>query len=465
MAPRERRIDINKELNDPSVKKLHDDLSRLASRRLMEAEEEIDTREDEDTDEDDEFTQPPLKSAVRRGPLANHDKQERINRVQRSMKEKGLDPDSIIRRRFDVNEADQQEVKPREVISNRPDRSRALPSGNDSITDSPEIGLLQKLKKQVDEQARELKEIKEKANPHTDSKPVSRLAARGKKYDSTYEVISPPSQCLFYSFSPDDMGIKKIDVVTQQAIAAARKARDVSAYIDAVGATFKDIDIRFLTNPDWFYVLYWHKWHSYPRSSLVLKWRSKYGNENRYKIQETDLQFVYPSISRPEFLEKYDSKGLCVPTLRDWELLNTPSDLTEEDIAIYEKAQFYKGDTLEDKVDHYYSTGQDLERLELIAELEAETNHGVIDTVDVVDSRFDPHVYLMQKEDVLKALQKEAALYSDQKIIYNTILIEADELAKEIETMRDILQNGGQVRAEVETQPVRFNALDIFPSL
>lgn len=463
MAPRERQIDIDKELNDPAVKKMKDDLSRLASRRLMEAEEEMDSRDDEEVEDDEEFVQEPLKNAARKGPLANRDKQDRINRTQKNMKERGLDPDSIIRRRFDVNEADEE--RPREVISNRPDRARAIPTNKDGIVDSPEIGLLQKLQKQIEDQARELKGLKEKNNAHTDSKPVSRLAARGKKYDAMYEVINPPSQCLFYSFSPDDMGVKKIDVVIQQAIAAARRSRDRSAYIDAVGATFKDIDIRLLTNPDWFYVLYWHKWHSYPKSSLVMKWRSKYGNENRYKIQETDLQFVYPSISRPEFLEKYDSKGLCLPTLRDWELLNTPNDLTDEDRVLYAKAQFYKGDTIEEKVDHYFSTGQDLERLELIAELEAETNHGVIDTVDVVDNRFDPEVYLIQREANLEALRKEAELYVDSRVIYNTILSEADELSKEIETMRDILKNGGQVRAEVETQPVRFDALDIFPAL
>lgn len=462
-----REIGLESKATDATAEKTRQMLRDLASKRMRETSNEIDD-DSPIEDDDDEFIQAPLKERERPrgGPLSNKMKMDRIKASEERNRARGLDPDSLVRRNFDPDSPVDKDLPQaaRQVISNR---TAARPGGPGPV-DSPNITEVQRLERRLEEQSKQIKELQKNGGAptiNTEEKPVSRLAARRKNYDSNYEVIKPPSQCFFYNFAPEDLQVRKIDVATQIAITNARRYRDMSAYIDAVGSTFKDIDIRDLSHPDWFYILYWHKFHSYPKSSLILDWTSKYGNNNKYRIQETDLKFVYPSISRQEFLERYDSKGLCIPTLRDWELLNTPNDLTEEDRQIYFRAQYFKGDTLEDKVDNYFSTGVDVERLELINELQIDTHHGVINTVDVIDEKFDAVKYLVQRNEHLANIRAEAQRYKDNPVYFNAISEEADDIEQEINEKNETLKNGGQVRAEVETQPVRFDALDIFPIL
>lgn len=476
-GPRERPIDVDAHLKSPDMDKVRRELAET----VRQAHNEMDERGDDfianQSAEEDRFI--PDASMLNRnterarGPLSNRMQQERMRAVQdapippppkyRNLPEGGVERP---RRAFDPDIGD-NEVE-QEYISNKP-RSPVSNRLTDTPIPAPDISEIQRLAKKLADQEAEiaaLKEGKETATANDGKKAPGRLAARRKKYDSKYVPVVPPSQNNFYShFAPSGIEIKKIDTVTQQLITEAKQTRNISTFIDAVGATLRDIDIRDVTPEDWFYILYWHKYNSYNRTPLILTWTSKYGNENRYIIQESDLKYVYPTISQEDYKKNYYDKGIVVPTLRDWELLNTDSDLSKEDRDIFIRAQYFKGDTIEDKVDNYFENGENLDALQSIEELKRLSTHGVVHTVDVVDALFDPQIYIKNRKEYRDSLIRDGETYRETPVVRKAYIEESEIVSAEIAEMEATLKNGGEVRAEVETQPVRFNALDMFPFL
>lgn len=490
-GPRQRAIDIDSHMRDPSLHETHAALQKLVQESHEELENGREEFEANQLEQEEQFM--PQPQAMRRdpnapvkrssGPLANRVNERRKQEAEEMplpvpprLRHRMNDPE--IRRVFDPNNKEfDEDTGP---ISNAPPRGNKTisnglaPSGSGDANEPPVITDLQRLEKRLADQQAEIEALragtggnKGSATPVDVPKAPGRLAARRKDYDSKYQKVMPPSQCIFYKhFDAEDLQLKRIDVPTQRLITQAKQTNDISLLIDAMGSTVKPgMDIRDVTLEDWFYILYWHKYNSYNKTPLIMRWTSKYGNENRYIIKESDLKYINPSITAEQYKERYLDKGVCVPTLRDWELLNTPNDLNQEDMDTVLRAQYFVGDTIEEKVDNYFEHGDTLEYLELIEEMKAETTHGVVHTVDVVDALFDPYKYVKQRREYCDAIQIEADSYKDSPALYYVYKEHADEVDAEVTTLEETLKNGGQVRAEVETQPVRFNALDIFPFL
>lgn len=469
---KETKIDVDSYLNDPQTEKIRRELSRTVREAHAEIEEKGEDFSFREMQEEEKFIPDPSmmhRAETRaRGPLSNRAQEEFKRRAMEApipppprwrKTEEKAEVQRPMRQSFnpDIGENEEQPEQT-EYITNKP-RTNGPMSGP---IPAPDISQVQHLEKRI----KDLEEAKKTNNLEDGNKAPGRLAARRKTYNSEYKTITPASQCNFYSrFAPNGLEIKKIDVPTQHLITEAKQTQDISGFIDAVGSTLRDVDIRDLTPDDWFYVLYWHKYNSYNRTPLILTWESKYGNENEYIIQESDLKYIYPKLSQEEYDREYYSKGLVVPTLREWELLNTSTDLSPEDKSILMRAQYFKGDTLEEKVDNYFDQGETLETLEIIEELKRKSHHGIVHTVDVIDAKFDPVEYIKNRKDYKASLDSDANLYRDTPAIYTAFKQEAEEVAAEIITLEETLKNGGQVRAEVETQPVRFNALDMFPFL
>jgi hypothetical protein len=171
-------------------------------------------------------------------------------------------------------------------------------------------------------------------------------------------------------------------------------------------------------------------------------------------------------MNRDEYKRDFLDKGVCVPTLREWELLNADNLLTDEDKDIVLRAQFYTGNTLEEKVDNYFENGVTLDATYLVEELRRRSTHGVRNTVNLIDAKYDQKAYTKERRDYLENLKVEAMQYKDDNApLYSVYMDEINEVTVEVEDLETKLKNGEQVRAEVETRPVRFSALEIFPFL
>jgi hypothetical protein len=443
---------INRELSSPESEKRRRELSELARGFDEEMEESV---------EPEENFLPPGREPKRNGPLSSRDQDRRTRearvppppRMQRQAFNPDLDP-----------ETEREEPEDLGPITNR--NSRVDNSGPIAPPTIPEVDLLKKQLSDTQARLEQLERGTGKPVETKEPKPVLNLASRRKAYNSKYAAVIPPSQGNFYTFPIDQLRVKRIDVDIQRSITMAKTSRDISLLIDAVGATLESpLDIRDLTHEDWFYTLYYHLFASYPKSSFTLNWDSKYGNRNAYKITESDITYVNPGISKQEYTEKFLSKGICVPTLRDWELLNTDSHLSAEDKDIFFRAQWYVGDSIEEKVDKYFECGETLDYTYLVDELKARSIHGVRNTVNVIDAHYDQKVYTSQRREYLESLKIEAEQYKDNAPLHSVYLAEINEIAVEVEDLETKLANGEQVRAEVETHPVRFDALDIFPVL
>lgn len=461
MRPRQSPISedrINRELSSPESEKLRRELSQMA----RSFDEEIEDRQEPEENLLPQGRPNQQDNPLRRGPISNRDQSKRINearvpppRMQRQAFNPDKEPDEVI----PAPEEDLGPITNRDVVEERLNGPRNPPP-------IPEADLLKKQLKETQDRLEALERNTGKPVETKNPKIPLNLAARRKKYDSKYTPIIPASQGVFYNFPIEDLRIKRIDVDIQRQITTAKTARDISLLIDAVGATLEDpIDIRDLTHEDWFHVLYYHLFASYPKSSFTLNWTSKYGNDNVYKIQKSDISYINPGITKEEYQQEFLSKGICVPTLREWELLNTDNGISVEDKDIIYRAQYYTGNTIEEKVDNYFQNGETLDHTYLVDELRARSIHGVRNTIDVIDAQYDQAVYTGQRRQYLESLKKEADQYKDNAPLYSAYQAEIADVTKEVEDLEDKLKRGEQVRAEVETRPVRFHALDIFPVL
>jgi hypothetical protein len=460
MRPRQSPISnerINRELTSPEAEKRRRELSELARGFDEEMAEATEPEENLLPPGRMQNKEPPTRG----GPLSNRDKEKRIRETR-------VPPPRMDRQAFNPDmepETDQAErvIEDLGPITNRDNRLNSGPQVPPSI---PEVDLL---KKQLKDQQTQLEALQRRTDSPIetkDPKPPANLASRRKKYNAKYTGIIPASQGVFYDFPIDNLRVKRIDVDIQRSITMAKTAGDVSLLIDAVGATLEEpIDIRDLTNEDWFHLLYYHLFASYPKSSFTLNWTSKYGNDNAYTISQSDITYINPGITKQEYQENFYKMGVCVPTLRDWELLNTDNHLSAEDKDIYFRAQWYVGNTMEEKVDNYFEYGETLDHTYLVDELKARSVHGVRNTVEVIDAHYNQKVYTSQRRDYLESLKVESLQYKDNAALYSVYRAEIEELNTEVEDLETKLRNGEQVRAEVETQPVRFRALDIFPFL
>lgn len=469
MRPRQTPITdarINRELNSPESEKLRRELSDMARN--------IDSQVRGGEEPEEDLLPPGMgnrqteeDNPLRRGPISNRDKDRRIKQAR-------IPAPRLDRQAFnpDIEPGDESEDEDLGPITNRdlsPITNRDPRIAQGGITNPPAIPEVDLLKKRLDEAQSRIEELergRDKPVETKNPKPPLNLAARRKKYNAKYVPIIPASKGVFYNFPIDSLRVKRIGVEEQRQITTAKTIGDISMLIDAVGATLEEpIDIRDLTNEDWFHLLYHHLFNSYPKSSFTLNWTSKYGNENAYKIKDSDISYINPGISREEYQSEFLSKGICVPTLREWELLNTDNGLNDEDKDILIRAQWYVGDSVEEKVDNYFKHGETLDHTYLVDELKARSVHGVRNTVDVIDAKYDQAVYTGERRKYLENLEFEAERYKDNAPLYSVYQAEIDEVSAEVSDLEEKLKNGEQVRAEVETRPVRFNALGIFPVL
>jgi hypothetical protein len=180
----------------------------------------------------------------------------------------------------------------------------------------------------------------------------------------------------------------------------AQAERRDALVIDIMGATITE-DIRDLTIGDFTYLMYYQRINSFPKAPFIIEWTSRYGNQNQTEINKSNLKTTPLTMTR-ERLEEWREQGFDLPRVRDYELfLTTP--LTDQEKFVFERAQYFKGDTPQQKIEHFLDRGA-----EMWPECKAfqqEALHGVVESVTVIDEKFNPVTWLEVLKKRIASLQ------------------------------------------------------------
>ena len=279
----------------------------------------------------------------------------------------------------------------------------------------------------------------------------------------TYMRMLPPSRFAFYDF--DDIQIRQFSVPDMFTVTKVQASENLTMLIDLIAGTATE-DVRDLTVKDFYYLMYTQRHISYPRTPFKITWPTRYGNRSTVEVKKTDIITTDATISKHDFQEKYTKRGLCIPTVRDWELLETET-LSEEMRWTYERAQYVIGDSIEEKVERLYRMGT--EALELIPELTADCVHGVNEELTVIDPQFSPVLWLgeLRKRYVALAKDFESATkvpgFNQELVDYYNA--EVNRVEDEINDIENKLQTGTPVLPTPEKVTVKINLFTFFPTL
>jgi hypothetical protein len=268
----------------------------------------------------------------------------------------------------------------------------------------------------------------------------------------------------FYEF--DDVQIRKLNITDIFRIYQAKKNNDITGLIDVVSNTLS-IDGRLLTPNDFRHSCYWHRFNSYTATPLTIEWTSKYGNKNLYKIEETTLKFIQPKISRDEYWKNYVSLGLVVPTMREFEIFSRET-LSEDELWLFEMAQYFRpknfnSNSIQERIDSMSELcSKDISLIEKISNLIEDCAHGVNETIDLIDAKFDPKKWVNDLQERIDYFDNLKDLDDDMQLVLN---VQKQELQTELDIIKNKLEKGEGVEAEVETRAISITLLDFFPRI
>ncbi len=292
---------------------------------------------------------------------------------------------------------------------------------------------------------------------------IKYVKAQSKNPNNIRESL--PSHCLPYDF--DDIEIRQFKARDLSKIYRSAIDENFSLIVDAIGATV-NIDIRQLTMGDFTFLMYWHRINSYPKSPYIIEWTSRYGNANKYTVNGTNLIINEMKLTQLEF-DTYSGMGLCLPTVKDLEVLQTIR-LTPDQQYIYNLAQFIKGDSIKEKIE-ILDSFEDLSIQEYIKEFREKTEHGVIETVKVIDNNFDLNISIanIQKQQdnqliMFKSRFKQNMQESELiRLFQLNMTPQQKDLFEELEIMRYHLEQGKTYLPREEELTLTVNALSFFP--
>lgn len=85
------------------------------------------------------------------------------------------------------------------------------------------------------------------------------------------DIGNLPSNFIPYNGEFTKLNIRQILLSELKLLSRAAATNDISSTIKAINMTI-DVDINRLTIGDFFYVLMWHKLHSFPKSPVTVNW-------------------------------------------------------------------------------------------------------------------------------------------------------------------------------------------------
>ena len=387
--------------------------------------------------------------------------------AQEIIKELKIDhlPDYIKNRMVKV-ELDRRNSIPKETLTEEPTQKKIISNIDPNTPVEPPAISRAQLRKQIEKEISD----KYKANVPLIDEPkiLPRINIGKPNITGKYSKVEFLSGYAFYDFNSCE--VRKFNIYDVPKIRNAKVEENVSDFIDAVGASLLEVDIRDLTIFDFKYLLYYHQLTSFTATPLIINWSSKYGNDNVYKINERSLKYVINKMTKEEFKDKYASKGICHPTVRDWELLQN-EQFEPEDLYLINKAVYFKCDkgySLQDKIDAMTKAcEEDLSTLELIDQFNIDSEHYVNESLDLTDAKFDPIDYLSILRTQAELLEGEKSQL-DASELNNISQIQRinDQLLDinlEIDDIQGKLERKEAVLPDIETKTLDIKILQFFP--
>lgn len=280
-----------------------------------------------------------------------------------------------------------------------------------------------------------------------------------------------PSKCRPYTFK--EVFLRTLTIPTLGVIHAARVKNSFTILLDALNQCIS-VDIRELTPPDLTFVMHWIIDNSYPKSSMKIKYTTRYGNKIEIPIRTRNLAITELAMTEEEY-QKWSDRGFTFPKVRDMELLF--GDAVPIDTRwLLDYAQYVEAD-IDPKEYHNYTqlkidalTEMGLGAIVEIDEFSELIKHGVEETVTITDPNFNPvKAAEFFDEQAKKMLATIAAIPLEDREDLAVTIIEigatAEEMMNEAADIRKALAEGIKVEAQEEVVAVRITATDFFPTV
>jgi len=330
---------------------------------------------------------------------------------------------------------------------------------------------------------------------------VSRVSKPRKKViDERFQKVDPPSNMIPYAHLDehgDGLWLRSFDISDLERIYDAIETKNHTAYLDSLDECV-NLDIRDLTSPDCVFTQYWIRMASYPRSPYTMEWTSRYGNELREQIQQvrsthellaeaatTMLDVVYLDMSAEEYAE-WRAKGISFPTVREAEYIinTTPAEDPTTGRRDYAPGAFAMQNAqylllpddapierrMEQKLE-LFRQRKEVQFLSDIQEFAARAEHGVIESIKLRDSAFEPKAASEFLRSSAEKLYRLAQGISDQNpgVEQSAGVLKLVETAVEYETEADqidaTVKEGKKYTPKEEVIALReINAMDMFPA-
>ena len=281
--------------------------------------------------------------------------------------------------------------------------------------------------------------------------------------DTRYQSVNLPSNFIFYDF--DNIRVRKFELRDLSAMQKVVKTASNKLFKETIQRCV-DRDINLLTPGDFKYLCYWLRLNSYPRSPMTIEWTSKYGNKNVTQVYKENITVLAPDITK-EQLKQWRDRGFEVPVLKFADIFDE-KDENSEDEFLYSNAQFFKGNTWEEKIktceDFVNQNG--LEALKEVNTFDELIYHGVEEELTVTDSKFDPQDYKKNLETRINKLKLVISnvidVESEEAAMLNLLV---DNLQEEYATLIKKLDAGEVVQADPETIFLEMEASEFLSPL
>lgn len=300
------------------------------------------------------------------------------------------------------------------------------------------------------------------------SQQPSALAAaesfQAKPVDDKYQSVSLPSGFIFYPFK--SISVRKFEIRDLSKMHQAAQTESAKLFKQVIQNCVADVDVNDLVPGDFKYLCYWLRFNSYTKTPITINWRSKYGNDNVQLVYKTDVQPLAPDITEQQY-QQWVAEGFQAPTVKFTDIFAQPN-FPKEDEMLYSNAQYFAGDTWEQKIEtmEKFVNENGLEALQKVYQFDSLIECGVQEEVKVTDLKFDPKTYLGRLQDKLTNLK--AALNQVDQVDSNTtavLRLTYETIEQEYQDLKTKIDNGEEVLAEPESIFLELDATEFLSPL
>lgn len=283
--------------------------------------------------------------------------------------------------------------------------------------------------------------------PEEEIKPAKKAPYAKKQIDDRYQSIYLPSKFAFYDFKA--LMVRKFEIRDLSKMFNAVQSGSYDAFKDVIQGCI-DVDINDLTPGDFKYLCYWLRTNSYTRTPIRIEWTSRYGNKCISEVTKDTITTLEMDAT-PEQLKPWLDKGFTAPTMRFASIFQD-ENLSEGDDYMYSNAQYFKGNTWDEKIANMekFLNENGLEALNDVAEWDKLIDHGVEEKFKVFDLNFNPEEYkkkLEEKVKKAKILKNNLDKNDDDYLLVSSTLV---ALQNELDNLKAKLKKGEEIRPEAE---------------